>query len=43
MNYDKPKVIDLGSAVEVILQSQKPGTTGSDGPFARVPAYDLDD
>jgi hypothetical protein len=43
MTYNRPEVTDLGRAEEAILQSQKPGTTGLDGSFARVPAYDLDD
>jgi hypothetical protein len=43
MNYTKPEVAVLGAAVEVILQSQKPGTRGLDGIFKQVPAYDLDE
>jgi hypothetical protein len=43
MNYKKPEVAVLGAAAEVILQQNKPGTSGHDGIFARVPAYDLDE
>jgi hypothetical protein len=43
MIYTKPEVTVLGSAEDSIKQMQKPGTIGSDGIYAHVPAYDLDE
>jgi hypothetical protein len=46
MTYTKPEVAVLGNAVEMILQQQKPNTSGGDptaNHYAFVPAYDLDE
>jgi hypothetical protein len=43
MNYNKPEVMVLGAAAEVIQMQLKPGTRGLDGVYAHVPAYDLDE
>jgi hypothetical protein len=43
MTYCKPELTALGTAAEVIQQMQKPNTIGTDGIYAHVPAYDLDE
>jgi hypothetical protein len=44
MNYTKPEVAFLGNAAEVIeMTAGKPNGTVSDGIYANLSAYDLDE